>query len=45
MVGLADRKGVDMPLCAAVDAILNRGADLDETIAGLLARPFRGEGG
>ncbi|MBP2311339.1 NAD(P)H-dependent glycerol-3-phosphate dehydrogenase [Azospirillum soli] len=44
VVGLARKKGVDMPLCAAVDAILNRGADLDETIAGLLARPFRGEG-
>ncbi|CAK0761859.1 hypothetical protein WCLP8_3360001 [uncultured Gammaproteobacteria bacterium] len=32
-----------MPICAAVDAILNRGAGVDETIAGLLARPFRPE--
>ncbi|MBK3735017.1 NAD(P)H-dependent glycerol-3-phosphate dehydrogenase [Azospirillum brasilense] len=44
VVGLAGRKGVDMPLCAAVDAILNRGAGLDATIDGLLSRPFRGEG-
>ncbi|MBP2292353.1 NAD(P)H-dependent glycerol-3-phosphate dehydrogenase [Azospirillum rugosum] len=44
VVGLAAQKGVDMPICAAVDAILNHGAGLDDTIAGLLARPFRGEG-
>ncbi|MCW2235913.1 NAD(P)H-dependent glycerol-3-phosphate dehydrogenase [Azospirillum canadense] len=44
VVGLAAKRGVDMPICAAVDAILNRGAGLDDTIAGLLARPFRGEG-
>lgn len=44
VVGLAGRLGVDMPICAAVDAILNRGAGLDEAIDGLLARPFRGEG-
>jgi len=42
---LAGRLGVDMPIAAAVDAILNRGADIDETIAGLLARPFRDETG
>ncbi len=44
VVGLAKAKGVDMPICAAVDAILNHGAGLDDTIAGLLSRPFRGEG-
>ncbi|QCO02886.1 NAD(P)H-dependent glycerol-3-phosphate dehydrogenase [Azospirillum argentinense] len=44
VVGLAGKKGVDMPLCAAVDAILNRGAGLDATIDGLLSRPFREEG-
>jgi glycerol-3-phosphate dehydrogenase (NAD(P)+) len=42
---LAARLGVDMPIVAAVDAILNRGADLEETIAGLLDRPFRTERG
>lgn len=43
VVGLAAKLGVDMPICAAVDAILNRGAGLDETIQGLLSRPFKGE--
>jgi glycerol-3-phosphate dehydrogenase (NAD(P)+) len=41
---LAGRHGVEMPICRAVDAILNRGADIDETIASLMARPFRIEG-
>jgi glycerol-3-phosphate dehydrogenase (NAD(P)+) len=40
---LAGRLGIDMPISAAVDAVLNRGADIDVTIAGLLARPFRTE--
>ena len=40
---LARRLGVDMPIVAAVDAILHHAADIDETIAGLLARPFRPE--
>jgi glycerol-3-phosphate dehydrogenase (NAD(P)+) len=40
----AKRHGIEMPICAAVDAILHRGADLDEAIRGLLARPLRREG-
>ena len=40
---LADSLGVEMPICEAVQAVLNLGADLGETIAGLLARPFRAE--
>ena len=40
---LAGRLSIDMPISAAVDAVLNRGADIDVTIAGLLARPFRTE--
>ena len=40
---LGRRLGVDMPIVAAVDAILHHAADIDETIAGLLARPFRAE--
>lgn len=44
VVGLAGSKGVDMPICGAVDAILNHGAGLDATIDGLLSRPFREEG-
>ncbi|MBV8652272.1 MAG: glycerol-3-phosphate acyltransferase, partial [Alphaproteobacteria bacterium] len=40
---LARRLGIEMPIVAAVDAILHRGADIGETIAALLARPFRSE--
>ncbi|WP_431857213.1 NAD(P)H-dependent glycerol-3-phosphate dehydrogenase [Azospirillum sp.] len=43
VVALAARLGVEVPICAAVDAILNRGASVDDTIQGLLARPFREE--
>lgn len=32
-----------MPIVAAVDAVLNRGADIDLAIAGLLARPIAPE--
>ena len=40
---LAAQRGVDMPIANAVHAILRRGADVDTTIAGLLARPFKSE--
>jgi glycerol-3-phosphate dehydrogenase (NAD(P)+) len=43
VVGLARRLAVDMPIAEAIDGILNGGAAIDETIAGLLARPFRAE--
>jgi len=43
VVALARRLGVDMPISEAVDGILNGGADVDRTIAGLLARPFKAE--
>lgn len=35
---------IEMPICAAVDAILHHGAGLDEAIRALLARPLRREG-
>ena len=44
VVARAARLQIEMPICAAVDAILHRGADLDETIRALLARPLRREG-
>ncbi|MGB7540920.1 MAG: NAD(P)H-dependent glycerol-3-phosphate dehydrogenase [Burkholderiales bacterium] len=37
---LARRHGVDMPICAAVDQVLNHGAGLDEAIAKLIAHPY-----
>jgi glycerol-3-phosphate dehydrogenase (NAD(P)+) len=40
----ATRHQIEMPICAAVDAILHRGADLDDAIRALLARPLRREG-
>ncbi len=40
----AKRHGIEMPICDAVDAILHRGAALDEAIRALLARPLRREG-
>ena len=43
LAALAARHGVEMPICAAVDGILNRGADIDAAVAGLLARPLRAE--
>lgn len=43
LVRLAGEAGVEMPLCAAVDAVLNEGADIDETITAVMARPFRAE--
>jgi len=43
VVALSNRLGVEMPIAQAVDAILNGGADIDTTIAGLLARPFKAE--
>ena len=40
----ASKLDIEMPICAAVDAILHRGAGLDEAIRALLARPLRREG-
>jgi glycerol-3-phosphate dehydrogenase (NAD(P)+) len=40
---LAAERGIDMPIAAAVDAVLHRGADLDATIAGLMSRPLKEE--
>ena len=40
---IAKEKNVEMPIVMAVDAVLNKGADVQETIEELLARPFRAE--
>ncbi len=42
---LARDLGVDMPICLAVDGILNHFADIDATIEGLLSRPVDTETG
>jgi glycerol-3-phosphate dehydrogenase (NAD(P)+) len=43
VVALAASLDVEMPICAAVDQVINHGADIDRMIAGLLSRPFRTE--
>ena len=40
---LAQFKGVDMPIVAAVDSILNQGASVQEAISALLGRPLKSE--
>ncbi|MES1199860.1 MAG: NAD(P)H-dependent glycerol-3-phosphate dehydrogenase [Pseudomonadota bacterium] len=44
VVALAAKYKVEMPICAAVDAILAGRLSVDEGIAALLSRPFRAEG-
>jgi len=39
ITALAGILQIDMPICLAVDAIVNHGADIDATVTGLLARP------
>ena len=43
-VAMAERAGVELPICQAVDQVVNAGADLAATIDGLLARPLKAEG-
>ncbi|MDP9102758.1 MAG: glycerol-3-phosphate dehydrogenase, partial [Pseudomonadota bacterium] len=43
VAALADKLGVDMPICQAVHAILSGNADVDAAIAGLLSRPLKSE--
>jgi glycerol-3-phosphate dehydrogenase (NAD(P)+) len=40
---LAKRLGIEMPIVAAVHAILHQGEGIDAVIQGLLARPFKSE--
>jgi len=43
IVALADRLGVEMPICQAVNRIVNEGDNIDRVIADLLSRPFAHE--
>lgn len=43
VVKRAEALNVDVPICAAVDAILNHGANVDETVTTLLTRPLKPE--
>ena len=44
VVKTASALGLDVPLSAAVDSVINGGQSLDKAIRGLLARPFRFDG-
>jgi glycerol-3-phosphate dehydrogenase (NAD(P)+) len=43
VVALAERLGVDLPICGAVDGMLHRGVGIKDTVGLLLSRPFRTE--
>ncbi len=43
IVELAMLRGIEMPICAAVDAVLHHGVSIDETVDRLLRRPYRSE--
>jgi glycerol-3-phosphate dehydrogenase (NAD(P)+) len=44
VVALAQKLGVDMPICAGVEAVLAGRVAVDQAIEQLLSRPFRAEG-
>ncbi len=43
VVELGKRLGVELPICAAIDAVLHKGAAIDAAIGALLDRPFKAE--
>jgi glycerol-3-phosphate dehydrogenase (NAD(P)+) len=43
VVKLAAAKGVEMPICGAMNRLLNQGAAIDQELRGLLDRPLRDE--
>ncbi len=42
---IAEEKGIDMPICQAVQAVVSGSLSVDEAITALLSRPFRSETG
>lgn len=43
LLALASKHHVELPICAAVDAVLNQHADVHQAMGSLLSRPFREE--
>ena len=43
LMQLASQHGVEMPICAAVEAILSGQSDLQQAIQDLMTRPYKGE--
>ena len=44
-MAIAQKKEIDLPICEAIDAVINQGVGLDEAIEALLNRPLRAETG
>jgi glycerol-3-phosphate dehydrogenase (NAD(P)+) len=44
-MAIAQEKKIDLPICEAIDAVINQGVGLDKAIEALLNRPFRTETG
>jgi glycerol-3-phosphate dehydrogenase (NAD(P)+) len=44
-MAIAQEKKIDLPICEAVDAVINQGVGIDKAIEALLNRPFRAETG
>ena len=44
-MAIAQKKEIDLPICEAIDAVINKGVGLDEAIEALLNRPLRAETG
>jgi glycerol-3-phosphate dehydrogenase (NAD(P)+) len=42
---MAGERGLEMPIAAAIAAVLDGSLDIDAAIGALLARPLRAEGG
>ncbi|MBQ8934541.1 MAG: NAD(P)-dependent glycerol-3-phosphate dehydrogenase [Lachnospiraceae bacterium] len=43
ILALAEKYGIELPICEAVDAIISRGADTKETVNGLMMRGKKNE--
>jgi len=43
VMSLAEKLNVDMPICSAINQVLNHNASIDDMLRGLLDRPFRDE--
>lgn len=43
VAGIAKDKGLDLPICLAVQAVVSGSSSVDDAITDLLARPFRAE--
>lgn len=43
VTALAERLGIEMPICRAVAGLVQGSATIDDTISGLLSRPFNAE--